>query len=88
MSEPIRLLSVVGTRPNFMKVAPVARALERARRFEHVLVHTGQHYDDAMSRIFFDELGMPSPDVYLGIGSGSHTTQTARVHRGARARLS
>ncbi|HET6865327.1 MAG TPA: UDP-N-acetylglucosamine 2-epimerase (non-hydrolyzing) [Solirubrobacteraceae bacterium] len=74
-----RVLSVVGTRPNFMKVAPVARRLAGRADVEHVLIHTGQHYDDAMSRVFFDELGLPAPDAYLGIGSGSHTAQIARV---------
>lgn len=79
MTSGAKLVSVVGTRPNFMKVAPVVAALRCHGGFQHVLVHTGQHYDDVMSRVFFDELGMPAPDVYLGIGSGSHTRQTARV---------
>jgi UDP-N-acetylglucosamine 2-epimerase (non-hydrolysing) len=75
-----RILSVVGTRPNFMKTAPVVRRLaERDGRFEHVLVHTGQHYDAAMSRVFFDELGLPRPDHALDVGSGSHAAQTAAV---------
>ena len=75
-----RVLSVVGTRPNFMKTAPVAAALAaRPEAFEHVLVHTGQHYDDAMSRVFFEELGVGQPDVLLEVGSGSHAVQTARV---------
>ena len=77
------MLSVVGTRPNFMKIAPIVRRLgARPEWFEHVLVHTGQHYDDTMSRVFFEELQLPEPDVYLGVGSGSHTTQTARVLTG------
>jgi len=75
-----RILSVVGTRPNFMKIAPIARALAaRPTEFEHVLVHTGQHYDDAMSAIFFGELGLQPPDVFLGVGSGTRTEQTVRV---------
>jgi UDP-N-acetylglucosamine 2-epimerase (non-hydrolysing) len=75
-----RILSVVGTRPNFMKIAPVVRALEASRTpFEHHLVHTGQHYDDGMSRVFFDELGIPRPAHQLDVGSGSHAAQTARV---------
>jgi UDP-N-acetylglucosamine 2-epimerase (non-hydrolysing) len=82
MNRPLRVVSVVGTRPNFMKVAPVARRLRDNDRFEHALVHTGQHYDDVMSRVFFDELGMLTPDVYLGIGSGTHTAQTAKVIAG------
>jgi len=71
-------LHVVGARPNFMKAAPVIRALD-ARRVDQYLVHTGQHYDTAMSGVFFDELRLPRPDVDLGIGSGSHAVQTARI---------
>jgi UDP-N-acetylglucosamine 2-epimerase (non-hydrolysing) len=75
-----RILSVVGTRPNFMKMAPIAAELaRRPESFEHVLVHTGQHYDAAMSEIFFAELGVGEPDVRLDVGSGSHAAQTARV---------
>jgi UDP-N-acetylglucosamine 2-epimerase (non-hydrolysing) len=75
-----KVLSVVGTRPNFMKTAPIVAALaERSDEFAHVLVHTGQHYDDAMSRIFFEELGVGEPDHMLGVGSGSHAQQAARV---------
>jgi UDP-N-acetylglucosamine 2-epimerase (non-hydrolysing) len=73
------ILSVVGTRPNFMKTAPVVAELDRRPGFTNVLVHTGQHYDDAMSRIFFDELGVGEPDYSLDVGSGSHAQQTARV---------
>nr|MBA2581428.1 UDP-N-acetylglucosamine 2-epimerase (non-hydrolyzing) [Thermoleophilaceae bacterium] len=80
MPRPRRILSVVGTRPNFMKVAPIAAELARRRsEFDHVLVHTGQHYDDSMSRIFLEELGVGEPDHLLEVGSGSHTQQTARV---------
>jgi UDP-N-acetylglucosamine 2-epimerase (non-hydrolysing) len=75
-----RVLSVVGTRPNFMKVAPIAAALaRRSDEFEHVLVHTGQHYDAAMSEIFFTELGVGEPDFRLEVGAGSHAQTTARV---------
>jgi UDP-N-acetylglucosamine 2-epimerase (non-hydrolysing) len=72
-----RILHVVGARPNFMKVAPLMRAM--SGQFEQVLVHTGQHYDDAMSDVFFRELGMPAPDVNLEVGSGTHAQQTAQV---------
>ena len=76
----IRVLSVVGARPNFMKVAPIAKALAaRGAAFEHVLVHTGQHYDARMSDSFFADLKMPAPDYHLGVGSGSHAQQTAAV---------
>jgi UDP-N-acetylglucosamine 2-epimerase (non-hydrolysing) len=74
----MRTLVVAGARPNFMKVAPILRALERAGH-RGVLVHTGQHYDAAMSDAFFRDLEIPAPDYHLGVGSGSHAVQTARV---------
>jgi UDP-N-acetylglucosamine 2-epimerase (non-hydrolysing) len=69
---------VVGARPNFMKVAPILKAAKQAK-IESLLLHTGQHYDQKMSTLFFDQLGLPRPDVYLGVGSGSHAVQTAKV---------
>ncbi len=76
----VTFLSVVGARPNFMKVAPLHRALlPYADRVRHLICHTGQHYDEKMSKIFFDDLELPQPDIYLGVGSGSHAEQTARV---------
>jgi UDP-N-acetylglucosamine 2-epimerase (non-hydrolysing) len=78
--DPMTFLLVVGARPNFMKVAPVYRALERlAPDLQLVLVHTGQHYDDRMSQVFFQQLAMPEPDIFLGVGSGSHAEQTGRA---------
>jgi UDP-N-acetylglucosamine 2-epimerase (non-hydrolysing) len=76
----MRILYVVGTRPNFVKTAPVIAAM-RARLPEgrHVIVHTGQHYDRAMSEVFFDELGVPAPDHMLEVGSGTHAQQTAHT---------
>ncbi len=75
-----RLMVVAGARPNFMKVAPIMKALERrSGLFEVTLVHTGQHYDDQMSAVFFNELGLRSPDIALDIGSGSHAEQTGRT---------
>ncbi len=74
-----RVASIVGTRPNFMKIAPIARRLLAHEGIEHVLIHTGQHYDDVMSKVFFDELGLPKPDVYLATGSGSHIAQTSKI---------
>jgi len=82
----VKVVSIVGARPQFIKAAAVSRELRK----EHteVLVHTGQHYDpvlrpgrmcDEMSQVFFDDLDIPRPDVYLGVGSGSHAGQTARV---------
>lgn len=76
----MKVLSVVGARPNFMKVAPIIRAMERhSHPFESVLVHTGQHYDARMSDSFFADLRMPEPDFNLEVGSGSHAAQTAAV---------
>jgi len=80
MTAPRTVLSVVGTRPNFMKTVPVAQALQRRpEEFRHVLVHTGQHYDRAMSDVFFEELGVGPPDHLLSVGAGSHAVTTARV---------
>ena len=78
---PIRVLAVAGARPNFMKIAPLLKELRAREGFETVLVHTGQHYDAAMSDSFFRDLGIPEPDVNLGVGSGSHGEQTAEVLR-------
>ena len=76
----MKLLTIVGARPNFMKAAPIIRALgHRPDRFSHILVHTGQHYDQAMSGSFFEALELPDPDVNLGVGSASHAQQTART---------
>ena len=79
MTRRPKILSVVGARPNFMKVAPLHRALEAHGGFQSRIVHTGQHYDDRMSDIFFRQLELPEPHVYLGVGSGSHADQTARI---------
>jgi UDP-N-acetylglucosamine 2-epimerase (non-hydrolysing) len=70
---------VVGTRPNFVKVAPVVDALRSRLDIEIVLIHTGQHYDDAMSGAFVRDLALPAPDVHLGVGSGTHAAQTAKA---------
>ena len=81
----MKIISVVGARPNFMKIAPIHRAFQKYKkenpevRLEHLICHTGQHYDENMSRIFFEDLEMPQPDFYLGIGSGSHAEQTAKI---------
>lgn len=73
----MKIISVVGARPQFVKLSPVSRAL--AGRAEHIVVHTGQHYDDLMSDVFFRDLGMPEPDVNLAIGSGAHGAQTGAM---------
>ncbi len=76
----MKILNVVGARPNFMKMAPIIEALNRRSDvFAHKLVHSGQHYDARMSKAFFDDLGLPRPDINLGVGSGSHAEQTARI---------
>jgi UDP-N-acetylglucosamine 2-epimerase (non-hydrolysing) len=81
----MKIISVVGARPNFMKVAPIHKAFEKLKQknnrleIEHLICHTGQHYDEKMSKIFFDELELPKPDFYLGVGSGSHAEQTAKI---------
>jgi UDP-N-acetylglucosamine 2-epimerase (non-hydrolysing) len=79
VSRRLKFISVVGARPNFMKVAPLHRAFSKIDSVQHVIVHTGQHYDANMSKVFFEDLELPKPDVYLGIGSGSHAEQTAKV---------
>jgi UDP-N-acetylglucosamine 2-epimerase (non-hydrolysing) len=75
----IRLLSVVGARPNFMKIAPILDELNRFPDIKHCLVHSGQHYDNLLSENFFADLGLPKPDVNLEAGSGSHAVQTAEI---------
>jgi UDP-N-acetylglucosamine 2-epimerase (non-hydrolysing) len=76
----MKILNIVGARPNFMKIAPIVEAMNRHRdRIDQKLVHTGQHYDEKMSKAFFDDLGMPKPDIDLGVGSGTHAEQTARI---------
>ena len=75
-----KILSVVGARPNFIKIAPLDKAFRKYRKeVKHLICHTGQHFDDCMSGVFFDELGLPKPDFYLGVGSGSHAAQTAKI---------
>ena len=75
----MKAIAVVGARPNFMKAAPVIEALRQQRGVEVKLVHTGQHYDRKMSALFFEELGMPRPDLDLQVGSASHGEQTGQI---------
>ncbi|MHC2999662.1 non-hydrolyzing UDP-N-acetylglucosamine 2-epimerase [Microbacterium sp. HJ5] len=74
----MKVMSVVGARPQFVKLAPIAHAAARAG-VEHIIVHTGQHYDPLLSDVFFSDLGIPAPDVHLGVGSGSHGVQTGAM---------
>jgi len=81
----MKLMSIAGARPNFMKVASMVEAIKSHNaggnhpHVKHILVHTGQHYDEKLSKCFFDELALPRPDVNLGVGSGTHATQTAEI---------
>jgi len=76
----LKIIHIVGARPNFMKIAPIMREMAKYPKiFEQVLVHTGQHYDENMSQVFFDELDLPRPDVNLNVGSGTHAVQTAQI---------
>ncbi|MBI1935168.1 UDP-N-acetylglucosamine 2-epimerase (non-hydrolyzing) [Candidatus Woesearchaeota archaeon] len=75
----LKIASVVGTRPNFIKISPLVNEIKRHRDVKHILIHTGQHYDKQMSKSFFDELGIPKPDINLGVGSAHDAVQTARI---------
>src|SRR4030095_15468428 len=79
-TQMLRIINVVGARPNFMKIAPVIDEMRRrSDRIEPLLLHTGQHYDESMSDSFFEDLQIPRPDINLEVGSGSHSEQTARI---------
>ena len=75
----MKIMHIVGARPNFMKIAPIIAACQKCGKIESVLVHTGQHYDEKMSDLFFHQLGIPEPDVNLEVGSASHAVQTAEI---------
>lgn len=75
----IKVINIVGARPNFMKVAPIIRAFEATGEIASLLVHTGQHYDEKMSELFFHQLGIPEPDINLEVGSSTHAIQTANI---------
>src|SRR5919197_3523575 len=76
----LKIITVAGARPNFMKVAPIVAAMKRRNAdFQSILVHTGQHYDAGMSDAFFRDLELPQPDIHLGVGSASHAAQTASI---------
>ena len=73
----MKIVSVVGARPNFMKIAPLIKAMRKRPEIQSILVHTGQHYDASMAGRFFEDLEIPRPDVSLEVGSGTHAVQTA-----------
>lgn len=79
MSHKLKIILVAGARPNFVKIAPLLHEMKNYPEIEPVLVHTGQHYDEEMSDLFFRQLDIPEPDIHLGVGSASHATQTARI---------
>ena len=75
----MKILNIVGARPNFMKVAPLHRTFSSDNRIDSKIIHTGQHFDAAMSEIFFNQLELPTPHYFLGVGSGTHSEVTARI---------
>ncbi len=79
MSRRLKIINIVGARPNLPKIAPLMREMQRHSEIDPILVHTGQHYDEALSDIFFRQMGIPTPHVNLEVGSGSHAAQTAEV---------
>ena len=78
----MKIISVVGARPNFMKIAPIIKAIQKKKNLTNILVHTGQHYDKKMSKLFFDELDIPKPDINMEVGSDTHAQQTAKIMTG------
>src|SRR5580704_9657248 len=79
MTQRLKILNIVGARPNLPKIAPLIREMQRHPEIEPILVHTGQHYDEKLSDIFFRQMGIPAPHVNLEVGSGSHAMQTAEI---------
>src|SRR5437764_14539081 len=80
----IKVLTIIGARPQIIKAAAISRAIRNhfSDKIKEVIIHTGQHYDDNMSKIFFDEMGVPKDDYNLGVGSGNHGRQTAQMMEG------
>ncbi|MEE9361263.1 MAG: UDP-N-acetylglucosamine 2-epimerase (non-hydrolyzing) [Cellulophaga sp.] len=75
----MKIINIVGTRPNFMKIASLMKQIKKNPNFELILLHTGQHYDKNMSKVFFHDLALPEPEIYLGVGSGTHSEQTGKI---------
>ena len=76
----MKLVHIAGNRPQFIKLSPILKATERYKEIENIILHTGQHYDYNMSRVFFDELEIPEPDYNLEVGSGTHGAQTGKCY--------
>ncbi|MEK7822859.1 MAG: UDP-N-acetylglucosamine 2-epimerase, partial [Nitrospirota bacterium] len=83
-NKRIKVINIAGARPNFMKIAPLVKEMKKTG-IEQMLVHTGQHYGNKMSKLFFDDLHLPKPDINLGVGSGSHAEQTGEIMKRAEA---
>ena len=79
MPDQKKVFIVVGARPNYMKAAPLYEEFKKYPDIQASIIHTGQHYDAAMNKVFFDDLGLPKPDIYLGVGSGTHAQQTGTI---------
>src|SRR5438128_2048039 len=79
LPESVDVLMVAGARPNFVKIAPLHHAIRKQEQLSHLVLHTGQHHDYEMSRVFFQELELPPPDIYLGASSGTQAEQTGRI---------
>ena len=75
----MKIINVVGARPNFIKIMPILKVMKRHKEIKPLLVHTGQHYDYTMSATFFKQLNIPKPDINLGVGSNTHAQQTAII---------
>ena len=75
----MKIMNIVGARPNFMKIAPILREMKKYPSIKPLLIHTGQHYDPTMSKLFFEDLNIPKPNIHLGIGSGTHAEQTGNL---------
>lgn len=81
MPSPLKILNIVGARPNLVKIGPLMREMSKRPEIKPILVHTGQHYDEKLSDVFFRQMGIPRPDINLDVGSGSHASQTAEILR-------
>ena len=79
MMKSMKILNIVGTRPNYIKIAPLIEQMDQSAKINYSLIHTGQHYDENMNQIFFDQLGIPSPNFNLGVKSGSSVQQVSQI---------